>query len=122
MPGVRLEVVATTTQQVKLAPKVKQRLLTELKSYAAAKSTRDTADGVMKGARGAIEEVMSQAGEERLEIDGFKTTMIAPVTRKLNVKKLVALGVPMDLIDQAYDETPGTPYVKVTIPGVKADE
>ena len=122
MPKVALEVTATTKHQVKLSPKVQARLLNDLKAYASAKANRDVLEQSMKNYRGDIEQIMVEAGEERIEVDGFKTTMIAPVRKKLDPKRLVALGVSMDIIAQATVEEPGTPYVKVSLPGGKDDE
>lgn len=115
-------VTATTSHEIKLSPRLKRRLLTELKTYHALKSQRDALDSAMKKHRGNVEEVLSEAGESSIGVDGYKATLVAPIRRKLDPKKLVSLGVSTDIIDRATVESSGTPYVKVTCPGEKDHE
>lgn len=118
----RLSVTTTVVEQVKLSPKLKRELQTTLKDYAGHHTNAKLYEGKAKACRGRVEEIMEEAGETALEVDGFKATLIAPVRKTLNIKKLIAKGVSMDIIDACYDETPGTAYVKVTVPGAKGDD
>jgi hypothetical protein len=124
MPKLQASVTTTTTHVVKLSPAVKRELLTKLKTYASLKSQRDAIDHAMKGHRTGVEEIMEKVGEASLSVEGFKTTIIAPVRKgKFNPKKAVALGIPMEKILKAMDpDEPGTSYVKITVPGDKDDE
>ena len=122
MPHLRQIVTTTTTTVVKLAPALKRKLLTTVKTYAGLKGQRDTLDHAMKGHRKDVEELMEEAGESKLAIDGYKVSIIAPVRRTLDVKRLISLGVSADVIERAWVETPQAPYVKISAPGSKDDE
>jgi hypothetical protein len=124
MPKLQASVTTTTTHAVKLSPAVKRELLTKLKTYASLKTQRDAIDHAMKGHRTGVEEIMEKVGEASLSVEGFKTTIIAPVRKgKFNPKKAVALGIPMEKILKAMDpDEPGTSYVKITVPGSAEDD
>ena len=107
---------------VRLGPGVNRKLLTTVKTYAGLKTQRDALDHAMKGHRATVEELMEEAGQTTLDIEGFKTTIIAPVKTKLDPKKLLGLGVSADIIEKATISTPGRPYVKITTPGTKGDD
>jgi hypothetical protein len=115
-------VTTTSTQVVKLSPTVKRKLLMTVKTYAGLKTQRDALDHAMKGHRATVEELLEEAGQTTLDIEGYKTTIIAPVKTKLDPKKLIALGVSADIIEKATISTAGTPYVKITVPGSKKDD
>ena len=122
MPKLTTTVTTTATTVVKLAPALKRKLLTTVKTYAGLKTQRDALDHAMKGHRATVEELMEEAGQTTLDIEGFKTTIIAPVKTKLDPKKLLGLGVSADIIEKATISTPGRPYVKITTPGTKGDD
>lgn len=115
-------ITATTTTEVKISPTLKRQLLTELKGYAELKAQRDAIDATMKENRVKVEAIMEKVGETSISVEGYKTTLIAPIKSKLDVKQLIKLGVSRKTIDAATVETPGTPYVKITVPGAKAVE
>lgn len=122
MPRLSASVTSTTTTVVKLSPTVKKKLLTALKTYGGLKVQRDAADHAMKGHRGTVEELLEEAEQTSLDIEGYKATIIAPVKTRLDPKKLIALGVSADIIEKATISTPGTPYVKITTPGQKSGD
>jgi hypothetical protein len=101
------------------------------------KETRDRLNLAMNGKRNKktkaievvgiqqeVEEIMEEVGELKLSIDGFKTTVIAPVTKgKFNPKKALRLGFTLEQIEACMDEDkPGTAYVKITVPGARDEE
>lgn len=120
MPSVQ----TTQTVTVKLTPALRRKLLAKLHAYQEHKMVRDAADAELKTLRGAIEGLFVDADEvaalkSGAEIDGFKTRLIQPSRSSINKKKLVAMGVSLD---EVTDVRPGTPYVKVTVPGEKDEE
>lgn len=117
MPALTATVTATTTHQIQLKPTVRRKLLTELKAYAGLKVQRDAIDAAMKNHRGTVEGLLSETGESSLSLDGFKTTLVAPVQKKLDRKKFIQLGGDIEILNAAHVETSGTPYVKITVPG-----
>ena len=116
MPALTQTVTATTTHQVKIEPRLKRRLLVELKGYAVLKAQRDALDSAMTKTRSKIEDVLGDIGESSLSVEGFKTTLVAPVRTTLDEKKLIANGVTMDQIEASKVQTATKPYVKVTCP------
>lgn len=118
----KLSVTTTVTQQAKLTPALKKELLTKMQEHAKLHVVEKNAKAGKKKIAGRVEEIMEVAGETMLEVNGFKSTLIAPVKKSLNIKKLIAKGVSLDLINSCYDETPGTAYVKITAPGASDDE
>lgn len=120
MPAATL--TATTTQQIKIAPGLKTKLSKALQTYAGLRDQRKAADSAMKKTRGSIEDILGEIGESNLSLNGFKTSLVAPVRTTLSEAKLLALGVDPDIIAKAKVSTPTTPYVKVTCPGEKDDE
>lgn len=117
----KLSVTTTVKQQAKLTPTLKKELLTKMQAHAGWHAKEKEAKGHKKEIAGRVEEIMEVAGQTALEVNGYKSAMIAPVQRKLNVKKLIARGVSAELIEECYDETPGTPYVKITAPNADED-
>ena len=119
-----LSVTTTTTQVVKLSPALKKKLLLKCKTYASLKLQRDAADLAMTKQRTEVEFIMEEAGESKLEIEGFKTTLIAPVKKgKFNPKKAIALGITTEQIEKSMDpDTPGKSYIKISVPGEKEAE
>lgn len=122
MPKLSQTVTTTTTKVVKLTPALKKKLLVELKTYTSLRDQKKALELAMKKHSGTVEEIMETAGEASLEVDGFKTTLIAPVKKKLDPKRLVTLGVSTETIAKATTETPGTPYVKISKAGEKSED
>lgn len=133
MPSLKQTVTATTKHVVRLQPRLKTKLMSKLNTYATLKRERDALNLKLNGKRNKktkeievvgiqqeVEEMMEEIGETSLALDGgFRTTIIAPVKKgKFNPKKAVALGIPLEKIEQCYDpDEPGTSYVKITVPG-----
>lgn len=112
-------VVATSKTELKLKPAVKTKLLKELKAYEVLADQRKAIELAIKKHKGNIEEIQEETGETSLAIDGFKVTLVAPIRHVLDKKKLIALGVSADIIEEATVEVSGKPYIKVTVPGAK---
>lgn len=119
MPRAAATVVATTTHEVALKPAVKKRLLMECKAYAALKAQKEVLDAAMKKHRGSVEGILTELGESSLHIDGFTTTIVAPMKKKFDPKKFVQLGGDIDVYNAANIDTPQKSYVKITPPGAK---
>lgn len=117
MPSLQTTATVTTTHVIKLKPSVRARVLTDLRTYGALKRQRDALDLAMTRHRTNVEQVLSEIGEEKLELDGYKATLVAPVRKKFDPKKFVKLGGNLDTYTKALLETPGKSYVKVTLPG-----
>lgn len=115
-------VEATTTHELKLAPQVKKKLKTNLDAYADLKLQRDAIDHAMRKHKDVVEGILTDVGESSLKLDGYTSTIVSQVRKKLDQMKLIALGVSMDIIERATVETPTKPYLKITVPGGKDEE
>ena len=110
-------VTTTTTHEVTLKPTLRRRLLTELRTYGELKAQRAALDLAMTKHRSAIEGYLGETGEASLSLEGYKVTLVCPITSRLDKMKLVEQGVTTAQIEAATVTTPGRSYVKVTVPG-----
>lgn len=116
-------VEATTIKEIRLAPQLKKKLKTNLDAYADLKLQRDAIDHAMKKHKDTVENIMSDLGEASIKLDGYTSTVVSQVRKKLDQKKLLALGVSIEVIEQATVETPTKPYLKITTPnGSSSDD
>lgn len=109
-------ITATTTQTLTLKPTIKRKLMVALKSYMGLKGQREVIDEAMKKARATAGEILMETGESSISVEGFKTTLVAPVRKVFNKQKFIALGGNLDFYNAAMDDVPGTPYTKITTP------
>lgn len=119
MPRLQATVTTTTVQQVKLTPTQQLKLKNAFTVYQKQKAIRDEADAKMVQARVESEEVMEDAGQASLSLDGFKTTLVAPVKKgKFSLTLAVKQGLPLAKLQKSYEpDEPGTPYAKISVPG-----
>lgn len=122
MPTLAATVTSTSTQVVKLSPALRKKLLTRLKTYLGLKGQEKVIKAAMKKGRSEIEEVLEEAGQTSLSIDGMKASLVSPIRKVFNPKKFVALGGNLDHYNGALDEVPGTPWVKISDSNSKDEE
>jgi hypothetical protein len=122
MPKIQQTVTATTTQEIVLKPSVRQKLQLKFKTYAQLKAQRDAIDEKLDALKGDIGAIRDSTGEMSIELDGFKTTLVAGSRKTFDPKRFVAAGGDLDIYNQAIVEKPNRPYEKVTVPGPKKDE
>lgn len=122
MPKLQQTVVATTTQTIKLAPKVAAKLRAEFKVYAELHAQKKAIEAKMDEHKLVIAEIRDDTGEGSIELDGFKTTLVAPVRKKFNPKKFVMNGGDLAIYNQSIEEKPSKAYERITIPGDKEAE
>lgn len=116
-----LSVTTTTTTTVKLAPKLKQKLLVKFREYQAQKVKLDAADVEMTRLKAEIADLREDTGETTLELEGFKTTRISPTRSKFNEKKFIADGGDITIYKGAVEVVPSKSYEKVSVPGQEED-
>ena len=110
-------VTATTSHELKLSPAVRRRLVTELRNYQTLAARRSDIDVQMTNCRAAVAEIQTELEESSVEIEGFKSTLVAPMKSVFDKKKFVRLGGRLDLIEAATSKVPGKVYVRITPPG-----
>lgn len=117
MPRMETSVVATTTHEVKLAPSLRRKLLQEFKIYAQLKTQLDTIKSAMDKHKGNIAALRDETGEMSLSLEGFKTTLVAPIRKKFDKKVFVREGGDLAIYEAAMVDVPSAPFEKITCPG-----
>lgn len=124
-------VTQVVTQQVKIAPKLAERLLTSLRSYAGLKAQSKAIDKLLKEDRESVLRMGVETGSDKFELEGFKVKLVLDgTTKSLDKAKLLKLMVAAGLsvakaqtvMEKATVESPTKPYPKITVPGVGGDE
>ncbi len=115
-----LTMTTTTTQELVLKPQLKTKLLRKLKAYAELRLQIKALEETLDGYKADIGTMREEAGVQTLSLEGFKVTQIAGVRKTLNHMKLVAMGVSLEMIDEATESKPNRPYEKISCPGDKA--
>jgi hypothetical protein len=122
MPKQQQTVTATTTMEITLAPQIRRKLLTELRTYAQLHEQHKALELAMDKIKGKVAAIRDETGEQSLKLEGFTTTLVAPVRKKFNPKIYVKLGGDLELYNQAIEETLTKPYEKITCPGSKDED
>ena len=117
-----LSVVATTTHQLVLKPTIKKKLLLALRTYVELGAQKKALDLARSKQSKIVEDIQVELGESSLDIEGFKSTIVAPVRHTLDKKRYVALGGDLDLLERSMVDTPGKSYVRITPPNGNGSE
>lgn len=112
----------TTTKEIKLAPQLRRKLLTELRAYAELKEQAKAIEQAMKKHKQTLDELREKTGEKSVALEGFKITLVEPVRSYLDKEKLIEVGVTTAQIEEATIVKPGRPYAKVTVPGERESD
>ena len=63
-----------------------------------------------------VGDLRNETGEQSVELEGFRVTLVAPTRKKFNAKTFVKLGGDIDIYNQANEEVLSKPYEKITLP------
>lgn len=105
--------------EIELAPKVRLALTQKFIEYAGLKQRVKELEVMMEGMKADIAAIREKEGVLTIAINGFRTTLVGGTRKKLNRKKLIALGCAAAWIEMATEETPTKEYEKISIPGEK---
>lgn len=117
MPKLSLEPIAETRSETTIEPKLRKQLLTKLQNYQRLHAQFKALETALATIREEIGTLRDDTGEMSITLDGFKVTLVAGERKKLNQKKLIALGCAPAWITEATDIRPTKSYNKVTLPG-----
>jgi hypothetical protein len=117
--GVRAEATVKNTHEVKLSPILTKNLRKSLLAYADLKRERDEVEAKITHHKGVVEHTLDELGESSLDFEGYKMTIVSQVRKSIDQKRLLELGVTMDVIEAATVEKPTKPYPRITCPGVE---
>jgi hypothetical protein len=115
-------ITVRTEQDIKLAPGVRRKLLTELKAYASIKAEIAVLEAKKEARKAVIAGIREDVGEQSIGIEGFLVTLVAGVRSKLVPAKLIAQGVTVAMIEAATEVKPNKPYTKITLPNERESE
>lgn len=107
----------STTRDIVLSPELRRALLVEFRAYQKLQKQRKDIEAKMDAVKAKVSALRDSTGEQSLELDGFKTTLVAPTRRKFNPKTFVKLGGDIDIYNQANEETLAKPYELISVPG-----
>jgi hypothetical protein len=116
-----LTLTTTQTTELKLSPRLKSKLLQKLKTYAELRTRFKALEAEMEAQKGEIGLLREEAGVQSLALEGFKVAEITGLRKTLNPMKLIAMGVSVDMLEEATEVKPNKPYTKITVPGEKSD-
>jgi hypothetical protein len=115
MPSTELNV----EQEPELSPKVRNELTQKFIAYAGLKQRIKELEEQLDEKKGEIAAIREREGVITLALNGFRTTLVGGTRKKLNKKKLIALGCAAAWIEMATEERPTKEYEKITLPGEK---
>ncbi len=115
-------VTTTQTTEVKLKPTLKKKLLLNLKTYQSLRDQLKAIEAAMDKHKAVVQECMNEAEEEKLSIDGFKTTMVFGVNSRLDKELFVQQGGTLAQLANATVTKPSRPYCKISCPGDKSHD
>ena len=119
--GLAATVTATTSHELQLSPAIRRRLVTQLRSYQELAAKRTAIEADMAHCRAAVAEIQTELEESSIELEGFKSTLVAPMKSVFDKKTFVRIGGRLDLIEAATSKVPGKIYVRITPPGATAE-
>lgn len=114
-----LQMTTTTTEEVKLKPTVAKKLRMYLQNYQRTALQIKQLKETLAAELFLIEEIREGSGADKFEFEGTKITRVKGFQKRLDQKKLIALGCKADWIASATTEKPKKEYTLVTLPGEK---
>jgi DNA-directed RNA polymerase subunit L len=115
-------ITVSTTEQVKISPKLLKQLRTELATFSSLKTDLKLIEARMDVSKAAIETIREETDQQTIQVDGYSITLVAPIRKKFNPKRFVALGGDLSIYNQAVEDVTSRPYTKISVPGAKADD
>lgn len=119
MPKLMSAPVATvsTTKEIRLEPKLRKKLVTELRAYDALHTQLKTIQHAMGVKKNAIEALRAETDEQSVGIEGFTVTLVAPIRHVFDPKTFVSNGGDLAIYNQSHIDVPSKPYTKISCPG-----
>lgn len=112
-----LKMTTTVIEEVRLKPILAKKLKVKLGNYAELAKEIKALKAAQAVELDAIEAIREATGADKFEFEGTKITRVKGFQKRLDQKKLIALGCKADWIATATTEKPKKEYTKVTLPG-----
>ena len=119
MPKLSTSSKVIATQEVKLEPKLKARLLREMKDYAIIEAHYEVLGAALAKSKEKAASMLQEAGVKKVKIDGHTAFTVEGTYSFLDKTKLIALGVTTEMLEEATVTRPKSPYTRIIHPGSK---
>lgn len=115
MPKQQQTLLATTKEEITLEPKVRRKLLAELRRYEAVQTELKALEEQKKAIAARVQTLHQETGYNSLDIDGFKVTIVQGTYTKINEKKLLT-WISVAQLEEAREIHSRKPFEKITCP------
>lgn len=116
------EVTTTVKKQVQIKPGLRIALVDALNTYEELYLQSKTIEDRIAKAKEKITDLRNETGESELEVDDFKTQLIATEGTSMTKANLLKAGVTMKQIEKATKKVQRKPYELITSPRIVADQ
>ena len=117
MPKLSQQATVEVTQQVKLAPGIRKKMLQKFQLYQNLCTQKKALEHAMEKVKAEIADLRTEQGVESISLDGFTATLVCPTRKKFNEKLFIANGGNIDIYKGAIEEKPSKSYEKISVPG-----
>lgn len=115
MPKLAQTATVTTSQEIRLAPALRKKLLTAFRTYAALNDQKKVLSAAMDKQKGIIAELREETGEQKLQLEGFTTTLVCPLRNVFDEKLFVSNGGDLAIYNNSFKTVPSKAYEKVSV-------
>ena len=116
MPKLTQTIQPTPDTTVDLAPEVITALRPKLAQYQTLHAQIAGLKQIEETLKAEIGILRDSTGEMSIELDGIKITLVGGTQKKLNKKRLIALGCAATWLEEATEIVPKKAYEKITLP------
>lgn len=112
----------STTKDITIKGALRSKLIKELRLFAELYTQKKAIDQAMDKHKAVIAELREETGETSIKLEGFSSTLVAPIRSKFDAKRFVSLGGDLAIYNQAVVNVPSRSYEKISIPGASDTE
>lgn len=116
MPTVRQEVLVFSEPEVQLTLKQRNELLVQFREYQKTKRELDALQEKLDNLKVKIAAVRDDVGVESIGLQGFKTTLVAPLRSTFNKEKFILEGGDLSIYNRSVELRPTKSYELITLP------
>ena len=116
MPKLAAAATVSTTKEVRLEPKLRQKLLKELNVYAYLHTQLKSIQHAMDKHKAVIGELRAETDEQSVSLEGFTITLVAPIRHIFDAKTFVSNGGDLAIYNQSFIDVPSKSYEKISLP------
>lgn len=116
-------ITVTTQEDIKLSPKLRKKLLTELKDIAILQAQIKEYKKALEGSVATVEEIRDEIGAKKFALEGFKIARVEGTQTYFDQQMCLDEGwLSATQIEEATKTKPKKPYTKISAPNSSDDE